>query len=70
MLLFKVAASASQVSKARVEDFLFEQGVYLTFSRIIIIFSPVGVPVKVTNFKEGITKDSALDIFLYLNDVG
>lgn len=29
-----------------------------------------GVPVKVTNFKEGITKDSALDIFLYLNDVG
>ncbi|XP_075899920.1 argininosuccinate synthase [Nelusetta ayraudi] len=29
-----------------------------------------GVPVKVTNLKEGITKDSALDIFLYLNDVG
>lgn len=33
MLLFKVAASASQVSKVRVEDFLSEQGVYLTFSK-------------------------------------
>lgn len=38
--------------------------------RIYLFFFPVGVPVKVTNLKEGITKDSALDIFLYLNDVG
>lgn len=29
-----------------------------------------GVPIKVTNLKEGTTKDSSLDIFLYLNDVG
>lgn len=36
----------------------------------LCFFFPVGVPVKVTNLKEGISKDSSLDIFLYLNDVG
>uniref|UniRef100_A0A7N6B918 Argininosuccinate synthase n=1 Tax=Anabas testudineus TaxID=64144 RepID=A0A7N6B918_ANATE len=30
----------------------------------------IGVPVKVTNVKEGISKDSPLDIFTYLNEIG
>ncbi|GBM20474.1 Argininosuccinate synthase [Araneus ventricosus] len=29
-----------------------------------------GVPVKVTNLKDQVTKDSALDLFLYLNEIG
>ena len=31
---------------------------------------PLGVPVKVTNEQEGTSKDSPLDIFSYLNDIG
>lgn len=33
-------------------------------------FSPLGVPVKVTNEKEGKSKDSPLEIFSYLNEIG
>lgn len=51
--------------------FIFMLFIYLCdFTEEINIFSPLGVPVKVTNVKEGKSKDSPLDIFSYLNEVG
>lgn len=45
----------------------------LVLKKIIFLnqyFISAGVPVKVTNMNDGISKNTALDIFSYLNEIG
>lgn len=50
--------------------FCFYVGVKKNFFFLNQYFIPAGVPVKVTNMNDGISKNTALDVFSYLNEIG